>query len=446
MDDSASPLEIQDVLQFKRALEMGFGRAILHLKTHDSTPYHGAMLEACLKYTGLNVQDDGHHAEYLFEAIQISGTPDVFLEPILEALLKASGDRESEDQLIALTLCFARVGNVKAKRGLYELFSSEPEENGRYGTPCANAIILLDGLDGLSFVLETLGRIAINNPDVPEAYLLEDARRSIGVKVVNDALEQWRAHRPEVAAYLRGLEAMFALWASQPNPSKPESLTYDQLRATIERVREHPITGIARLWGKQASTVDLERAAQDLLLEHDPIQLQSYLCIFAVRPFPLDHHALIHLVQHENDRVSWRALTALGLVVHPDVRTFALKYQGRPDQSPRDIALLEHNYQAGDHKFIEDALKLESDRHDWHSMAYDALKVFESNPTSDALYALMLIYERNPCLKCRLRCVKLLDTINALPDWVLQEAVEDASVDLRAWARDKLENRAQKIP
>ncbi len=437
MDDSASPLKINNVLPFQRALEMGFGRAILYLKTHNPTPYHDAILGACLKYTGLNVQDDGHHAAYLFEAIQLSGTPGVFLRPILEALLKASDDRESEDQLIALTLCFARTGDVKAKRGLYELFSSDPEEHGRYGTPCASAIILLDGLDGLSFVLERLGRIAINDPEVPEAYLLEDARKSIGLKVVNDALEQWRELRPEVAAYLDGLEAMFARWASQPKPSKPETLTYDQLRASIKAARLHPVLGIARLWGKQASAVDLERAAQDLLLEHDPIQLQSYLCIFATRPFPLDHHALIHLVQHENDWVSRRALAALGLVVHPDVRTFAFEYQGRPNQNPRDIALLERNYRAGDHKFIEFTLKPDSDKHDWHSMAYDALKVFESNPTSDALDTLMLIYERNPCLNCRLRCVKLLDDLKAIPAWMLEECAFDASQKIREWVHKR---------
>ena len=146
--------------EFKYALEMGFGRAIQFLRSHDPAPYQEIILQACLNYTGLNLQTDGGRHEYLFEAMQLSANPSAIEHKMLEALTQLGDDGESNQQVVDLAIVIAKNGSSQAKQAILDLHLADPEEIGRYGMPCSEAIIELDSLPGLKMVLERFGNAA----------------------------------------------------------------------------------------------------------------------------------------------------------------------------------------------------------------------------------------------------------------------------------------------
>jgi hypothetical protein len=45
--------------QFEYTLKLGLGRPLVYLHTHDATPYHDVILDACLRNTSYDPQIEG---------------------------------------------------------------------------------------------------------------------------------------------------------------------------------------------------------------------------------------------------------------------------------------------------------------------------------------------------------------------------------------------------
>lgn len=101
--------------------------------------------------------------------------------------------------------------------------------------------------------------------------------------------------------------------------------------------------------------------------------------MFRKRPFPLDPAPLIRLVDHPNEWVVVRALTALEMAKHPDVRTLFHRLSEHPKWSERAIGLLRSNYQQGDCELILQMLEKETDLDRLHVMCIDTMDVYEDN-------------------------------------------------------------------
>jgi hypothetical protein len=185
---------------------MGFGRAIQHLQAHDPTPFQEIILQVCMNFTGLNLQTDGGRHEYLFEAMQLSANPNAIENKILEALTQLGEDGESNQQVVDLAILIAKHGSVQAKQAILDLHLSDPEENGRYGMPCSEAIIELDGLSGLRTVLKRFGNAMLQDSELEaEDSILEFAQETLGPDVVRKALEEWVKMNPAITAFVESV-------------------------------------------------------------------------------------------------------------------------------------------------------------------------------------------------------------------------------------------------
>jgi hypothetical protein len=67
-------------------LELGLGRAILHLKEHGATQYRDIILHACLHSSLYDAQVEDNRVPYLLEAINLTGDAAFFEQQILAAL------------------------------------------------------------------------------------------------------------------------------------------------------------------------------------------------------------------------------------------------------------------------------------------------------------------------------------------------------------------------
>ena len=435
-----SPLDgAVDAEAFARAIDTGLGRPILWLQRDAAglaTPGRDALARACRHNTAYDPQVEGSRAAYVFEMLQLTGEERVYRDQILSALAAVTEYWDAR-QLFALAGLFARQGDAVARQAMYDKFVQNDTEQRFTG---AEALIALDGLDGLLFAVDFIGRVLRADPDLWEDdALIRGADEVCGREVVQRTLDQARATNPHVATYLDRVEQARRSWkeAAAQRPDIP-ALSYGQLRRHLAgRGSRTGVFGLQR-WGEQAAPAALERAAADLLREEDPERLRAYLHLFRRRPFPFAPGRLLALAHHEDERVARAALVALSQVAHPDVRRLALDLLGSEDsdgdRKGDAVELLVSNYRDGDHASIETLLHQEHDRDALHDVGFGALRVLETHPKPEHTRALLILYERGPCSECRERCVDQLHALGAVPRWMLEECRFDANTDIRSKA------------
>ena len=134
-------------------------------------------------------------------------------------------------------------------------------------------------------------------------------------------------------------------------------------------------------------------------------------------------------------RAEIRAITALEIVRHREVRQLFDRLRSAPQWSDRAIGLLRSNYQDGDDKLISEMLEDETDPDRLHIMCIDAVDVYRDNPVSDGMGPLLLVYEKGPCSTCRRTCIETIQAVGIVPEWMIEECLYDAYSETREFAR-----------
>ncbi len=261
-------------------------------------------------------------------------------------------------------------------------------------------------------------------------------------------MDRAAAENPRVAEYAAAIRAYRTWDAERKGASSQPDIDYRELRQLMhdpDTKLSHfslefgsGMEGIERIylpgWGRRATDVDVAKAAEDLLREEDRDRLVAYMHIFQRRSFPLPHHRLLSLATSPDEELASASLFALANLGDPQVRALALELieLERPPGGSPDLVLrlLIENYREGDHRIIERLLADETDRDEFHELGLRAMNVFEANKTPDARDSLMLIYERGPCSFCRETCLGLLDSLDLLPDWIVDECRYDSNPEI----------------
>jgi hypothetical protein len=441
-------------------LKLGLGRAIPFLRKHDARPCRDIILDACMRWTGYDQQVEGARTTYLRDVLDATGHEPAFVPRILAALKKVT-ERRDATQLVFLALSFAEDGYDAARTALYETFDRNDTDEPFLGY---DAIIRLDGLDGLLHIADRVGAALLDSRDVlgENDWVLmnaiREAQEQCGVEDIRPALERAAQENPRIRAYVNAIKTIEAEEAAQhtaQSAARGERATrrdgggasrgapYEHIKQRIaEASPPWSVRGLMR-WGEQAGADDLARAAADLLAEQDERRLRAYLEIFRRRPFPLDVGHLLELTRHPNDRIMVGAASALSWVAHPSVRALALEIITDSSlggwRKSWGVLLLRSNFETGDAQLLAHLLESPQEEMGYHSIGFEIVNVLRANPVPEVVPVLRLLYERGPCTNCRMEVVELLRQLGALTDWILEECRYDASEYLRtvadAWAR-----------
>ncbi len=418
--------------EFRRALEQGLGRAILCLKKHDPTPYKQIVLETCLKDTRYDAQCEGSRVPYLMEAIDLCHDEDFFRDSILEIfpatpniVLDDNPDVHLEDQFTDFMLEFAKRGSSKARDFLYGSFVSNGQNNDEFSFGRDDAIIELDGLTGLTFVLEHYGKVANKS----RKFRLDDwYLNSFGKQFGEANLEKFVKKLGTVNQDVRVLVKRSKFFAKKSVVSqarqKPAPPTYEAFQNMVQR--RNPYRGGIGYWSQRATKTQIKRAARDLIQETEPELIRSYLYAFYKRKFPFSIKHLLRLVRHEHPDIRLHSVIALQRFQDSRVRALALELIDDQDLRYEAVGLFEQNYLLGDAEKIVRVLLEIKDSEQLHAVGYCVRDVYEKNCIPEALEPLILEYEQNPCLICRKLALALLHDLKILPDWILEEAQFDA--------------------
>ncbi len=432
--------------EFRRALEQGLGRAILCLKKHDPTPYKQIVLETCLKDTRYDAQCEGSRVPYLMEAIDLCHDEDFFQDAILETfpatphiILPDKPDLHLEDQFTDFLLVFAKRGSQKARDLLYESFVSN-EKNSHEFFGHDDAIIELDGLTGLTFVLEHYGKVASRSRKFRlDDWYLNSFGKQFGEANLEKYVKELSAVNKDVRVLVRRSKFFAKKTVASQTRQKPAPPTYGAFQNMVQR--RNPYRGGIGYWSQRATKTQIKQAARDLIQETDPELIRSYLYAFYKQKFPFSIKHLLLLVRHEHPDIRLHSVIALQRFQDSRVRALALELIEDQDLRYEAVGLFEQNYLLGDaEKIVRVSLEIK-DSEQLHAVGYCIRDVYEKNRISEALEPLILEYEQNPCLICRRFALNLLHDLEILPDWMLEEAKFDAYSDTRetvqAWITPK---------
>jgi len=412
--------------EFPRALALGLGRGILHLRDHDGHPYRELILDACLHNRAYDPQVEGSRAAYMLEVIRESREMAFFTGAVLRSLFDTGHDWDTP-QRFELARRLAQSGNTEAREAMYAAFKAAELS----ASDVAVEFIELDGINGLLFVVGQIGRqLTANASRWEDDFLVEEASRLCGEEPVDAALQDAAKTNADVRAFLDGVKEVRALRTASQRPNA-EGLTYDQIRSLIESGKAG---GIVVRWAEMASDSDLQAAGHDLVQERDPKRLISYLHMFRKRPFPLEITALLNLVELPDGPIPRHALRALANLQDDSVRHLAFKLiETSSSERGYSIDLLVNNFRDGDHRIVETWCDAETDPDTVNAFSRSLPALFAAHPDADTEKRLLRsLYEREPCAHCRCSIVECLIQLNALTEDMRRECVYDSYADTRS--------------
>jgi hypothetical protein len=414
-----------DEAQFRRLLQFGLGRAILHARDHDVRPFRDVIVDACLHCYAYDAQIEGTRASYMLDLLDLTPDKDLYYEAVLNAL-PGSGDDYDAMQRFAFAACLALDGNERAKRLMYESYNPGP----KMGEGIGIEFLQVDGIAGLLFAAEKIGALlTATNQKVDLGWLLGVAGQRFGKEEVQNELRRAGQENAQIETFRLAAEAMEQRYEKPGKFNTLINAGYEELRPKLP---ELIFTWIGS-WGERASEEDLEKAAHGLALARSPKEQHDHLRIFSRRMFPLDIQLLLSLVDVEQERVGLAAVIALSQIAHPRVRDLSFRLiDTRAKLRGFAIRLLTQNFRAGDHAIALHWFEAEEDLEVRHDLGKDLIDLWERYPDEET-EALMLgaLYEQGPCSFCRGKTVQWMIKRGALTEDLRSECAWDANDDVR---------------
>lgn len=409
--------------QFEEELKKGTGKAILLFKRYyKKVDFVPALIEASLHNPDYDPQCSGSRAGYLYEMMQLLPNRIAIENEILKRFLKIY--RCSVQQLFRLALLFAKNGNDFARPIIYRKFKKEirTPDRGAGG----DEIVELDGLNGLLFVAEELGRSLIAKETYWEDIaFIRSAEEILNKKNLLGFLRRAGKSNSKIRVYVQAVEKSM-------RKKKPwKRLSYIEVKSRIANNKQVPLA-----WGFGASKKELLQAASDLLKEPDKKKILSYLKLFSYRTkFPLGYKPLLNWNKFNSNELKERVFVLLSAFKSPEIHKLAISNLKNDLFIGRSMQLLGKNFQERDANLVSKVLKWENDPDEFHFGAMNIRDICAKKRPKSALKLLLPIYRRGYCAGCRERLVRTLVKNRIMPAWIRKETLLDSNFDTRQYVK-----------
>ncbi|MCB0642781.1 MAG: hypothetical protein KDC44_14130 [Phaeodactylibacter sp.] len=407
---------------FAYALLRGTGKAVLIQRDHPFMDFSLEIIKACHQITSYDFWSDGGAREiYLSQLIREAPQGPWIRKILLEQFRDLTIE---EDYLLRrlffLAKEFTRQGQEDARGLMYDKYIELCKDG--EGDCGLMSILELDGLKGLFFVAENMGKYLVDQEDFfADDFPIKFTQQQQPERQVENALYLEARSNPFIRRYLE-------LVLETRNKSTKQAQTrysYSKIKALIKEGT--PITGYM---AEQLPDAEFARLANDLLETKDEVQQEVLLKLFVQRSFPLDWHRLLQFLKADRWQVREEAISCLARFQDPLLRSIALEELKKKDANIEYLELLHRNAEPEDFLFLHKIMQEKDD--DWvHTVGYELLKMFKQQPAWQAANALQLMYDRCHCSICREEAVFALEQIDAIPDAYLSELPFDCSLKLR---------------
>ncbi len=413
--------------QFRQSIKCGTGKAYLILRDNPGIDFSKDITKAALTNLAYDGQAEGDRADYVASLINLSDKKDKIVDCVLQALESERQNTWALDQLFELAATFAKEGNNKARQAIYHNYFKEVIDGSEW---CGqDAIVELDGFEGLKYIVETKGKGLIKDPnDWEDSFFVDDfQKRNPKIKVYEE-LERASKDNPYIKKYLDTIKKY--PWARSIRPQRPK-YNYQIIKKNIENKRVVPILprGI-----KELTKTDLKKLADDFLKETDPVKQEKYLRVFAWVKYPYDYQPILQIAKGRNsrkNRLVEYACKALQYFQAKDIRQFAIEKLNKTNTPSDYLYLLVVNYKKGDCKLMAKIATKYKDEHIIHALVWVYIDIYKANKTKECKKPLEIIYEKLTCGLHRYDIVEILYKNGVLSDRILSEIEFDSYDETR---------------
>lgn len=184
--------------EFQNALHLGLGRAIHFANDHDVTNFRDVILVACLNCYVVDPVCDGTRAGYMLELIELCPDKEFFRTAILQSLTQSKDDWNAV-QRFRMAINMAMDGDAEARQAAYANYNPGP----KFGEDVAVDFVRLDGVAGLLFAAQRLGRMfETTSGEETASWLLSHAKDTLGEAEAMHALRSAAKTDASIARYL----------------------------------------------------------------------------------------------------------------------------------------------------------------------------------------------------------------------------------------------------
>ena len=413
--------------QFRQSIRCGTGKAHFILRDNPTIDFSKDIIKAALTNLAFDAQAEGDRAYYVACLINLSNKKAEIVAHILDALATEQEDAWALDQLFELAAIFAKEGNKKARQAIYKRYHKHVISGSAW---CGeDAIVELDGIEGLKYIAETRGKALINDPDDWEDGFFVDGFQEENPELkVYDELENAAEDNPYIRKYLDAIAECKRLRSERPRRPK---YNYQTVTENIEnkKVVPLPLVGV-----KELTKTDIRRLADDFLKVTDPLKQEKYLRIFARTRYPYDYQPILQIAKgrysRDNRRVEF-ACEALQYFQAKDIRQFAIEKLDKINKPADYLYLLVANYKRGDYKLLTKTAAKYKDEDIIHSLVWGYIDIYKANSTQECKQPLELIYEKLTCGLHRYDIVEILYKNGVLSDRILREIEFDSYDEIR---------------
>lgn len=444
------------IREFKNKISKGLGSAILYLKNNPDKAYqyYNAILWACCHDTKYDSQCETERGQYLYEIICLSGCKEKLEDALLEKLMQ-NKKYWDVDQLFDIAVVMYENGNKKAKEVIYSKFRSYLDEvlrikiYNRHRLEAADvaavSIIDMDGLKGLEFVSETMGRVMLStgreeifNID----WIIFHAKSEIGEEEVKDFFRDKSLVNENIKIFIDEYKSHIVSSHEYQKNMKEESPDYVTIISIVdeycsEEKRCLRRRNILRRLGKKANREELIKVANELEITTDETKQIALLHVFINTAYPLSIGFLINLAYSNNKELAGAAASALENVKDDRIHDLALDLIKDRELSVYALGLLILNFK-NDFDIIlnlliseYERLKTEESEFDFHSITMSVRNIFEHNKSVNSLETLLFLYHKTTCSSCRTSIVEIMCDTDILPDNIAEECKYDCVLEIR---------------
>jgi len=412
--------------QFKNAIKRGTGETHLLMKDNPNVDFSRDIIKAALTNLSYDNQSEGSRANYIFELIQLSNQKEKIRQEILKALATERKDTWALDQLFDITALFAKQGNKEAKQAIYKRFYKKTIQGSEWVGQ--DALIEIDGLEGLKHIAETKGKVLQNDPKEWEDSWTVDYFQEQNPKIkVYQELEKVSKTNQYIKTYLDTIKKHKAKFQKRERPK----YNYD---IVTEKINSKAIVPLPPLFATDLSTTDIKKLADDFLKETDRLKLEKYMRVFDRVKYPYDYQPILALAKSNNkkdDRLIEYATGSLKSFSGADIREFAIE-KLKKVKIPFDyLDLLVSNYKKGDFKLLTEIVERCKNEHDIHSLVYGYINIYQTNKTKECKEPLEAIYDKLTCGIHRADIIKILIENKILSTRLKNEIKFDSNEEIR---------------
>jgi hypothetical protein len=419
-----------DKSEFARAIKLGLGRALLHVKEYGDSGVENELLNACLHNLVYDSQIEDGRSWWLMQMLVLTRNIDFYAGKIKEALLNEDGP--DFNQLVVLAVKLFDQGFAEFKGVLSNL--GPRNVNGEGLRVLGEALVQLNGFAGLK-----AGAILMQENSIEPWEKLSFYQTSMDnlndARGVTDFLETEAKDCALVADFLQEINSEMEQRKQKFPPSEPWTIA--QVLNDIENAFDSQGAN-HRSFGRYATHEELLTIVERLEGAEKPNQQYGYLSVFGNRALPIVTPKVKNLLTSNDKNVRRAARNALSLVKSLTVRNLALDTIRRGDDESiaYGLAILQLNFQPEDSELILHSLRKVKGP-DFLHWSGSAVRHIADSHSDTAVLAdcLLLLYEIDPCGICRGRALEQLMACNLAPKELIYEMQWDANRDNRITAR-----------